>query len=171
MPSRAEVPFDLAAQQAGTCPAGTPADLVGTPPDDVLRRAAQLEEMVARTHERAADLYETWSGRQNPAGAVEFEQRARRHRELAAASRSVEHLAERTLSAFAARVDVGSGRTGKARQLVVLAAFERLRALTDRRIAETVVSARRDAATWTEIAAALGVTRQTAHERYRHRSE
>ena len=150
--------------------AGAQVDLFNGHPDDVQRRAAKLEEMVARTHDRAADLYETWSGRQKPAAAVEFDQRARRHRELAAASRSIEHLAERTLSGFVARVDVGSGRTGKVRHLVVVAALERLRTLTDRRIAETVAAARHEAATWTEIATALGVTRQTAHERYRHRS-
>jgi hypothetical protein len=28
--------------------------------DDLLRRTAQLEEMLARTHERAATMYETW---------------------------------------------------------------------------------------------------------------
>jgi hypothetical protein len=67
-------------------------------------------------------------------------------------------------------VDVGSGRTGKARHLVVLAALERLRTLADRRIAETVAAGRRATATWAEIATALGIARQTAHERYRHRA-
>ncbi len=137
--------------------------------DDSLRRVAQVEEMVARTHERAAELYETWSGRQGASGSAELEHRARRHREIAAAARSVERLAERTLKGFEARVDVGPQRSGKARHLVVLGAWERLRVLVDRRVTDTVVASRREGATWAEIASALGVARQTAHERYRHR--
>ncbi len=159
------------AQRAGSgrvAPSAGATDGAGI--DDSLRRVAQVEEMVARTHERAAELYETWSGRQVALGAAELEQRARRHREIAAATRSVERLAERTLQGFEARVDAGPQRTGKARHLVVLAAWERLRVLVGRRITDTVAAARRDGATWTEIAAALGVTRQTAHERYRRRA-
>jgi hypothetical protein len=125
--------------------------------------------MVARTHERAAELYEAWSGRPGAAGSADLEHRARRHREIAAAARSVDRLAERTLQGFEARVDTGPQGSGKARHLVVLAAWERLRVRVDRRITDTVAAGRREGATWAEIAAALGVTRQTAHERYRRR--
>jgi hypothetical protein len=139
---------------------------------DTVRRAAQLEEMVARTHERAAELYETWLERQGGrAGSVDLERRARRHRELAATARSAERLAERTLREFQMRIETGSPRTGKARHLLALSALEGLRVLINSRIAETVGLGRREGATWAEIAAALGVTRQTAHERYRHRPD
>ncbi len=146
-----------------------PSGVTGGGIDASLRRVAEVEEMVARTHERAAELYETWSGRQGAPGSADLEHRARRHREIAAAARSVERLAERTLKGFEVRVDVGPQRSGKARHLAVLAAWERLRALVDRRITDTVVASRREGATWTEVASALGVTRQTAHERFRHR--
>lgn len=139
--------------------------------EDDLHRAARVEEMVARTHERAADLYEAWAGRQSIADPGDFDQRAQRHRQLAASSRSVERLAERTLDAFDVRVHVGSGRTGRAQHLAALTALERLRALVGRRIATTVGAARGEGATWAEIAATLGVARQTAHERYRRSSE
>lgn len=139
--------------------------------EDDLHRAARVEEMVARTHERAADMYESWSGRQNGADAIDSTHRAQRHRDLAVMARSVERLAQRTVDGFEARVHVGSGRTGKAQHLAILAALGRLRSLVDRRIAATVAAGRREAATWAEIATALGVTRQTAHERYRHRAE
>lgn len=151
-------------------PATRPGGRSGDVDADNLRRTVHVEEMVARTHERAADLYESWSQRQNGEGALDFEQRVRRHRELAVTARSVDRLAERTVSGFEVRVQAGSGRTAKGRLLDVLAALGRLRALVDRRIAETVGAGRREGATWAEIAAALGVTRQTAHERYRRRS-
>ena len=158
--------FPSSAEQTGAWRVGR----AGNREDDLLR-AARVEEMVAQTHERAADLYEAWSGRQNSADAMDFDHRAQRHRELAEAARSVERLAERTLSVFEARVHVGSGRTGKAQHLAGLAALGRLRVLIERRIAVAVEAGRQEAATWAEIAVALGVTRQTAHERYRHRPQ
>jgi hypothetical protein len=139
--------------------------------DDPLRRVAELEEMVARTHERAAQLYETWSAQQVGATLDGLEQQARRHREMAAASRSAEGLIERTVDGFVARVDTGTFATVKVRHLVALAALERLRTVTSLRIADTVSAGRREGATWAEIAAALGVTRQTAHERFRRRGD
>jgi hypothetical protein len=137
--------------------------------DESVRRLAQVEEMVARTHERAAELYETWLDQQVGGVPGGLEQRAQRYRENAAAARSGERIAARMLSSFEARIDALPNR-GEARHLVALAALERLRVLTDRRIEETVAAGRRSGLTWAQIAAALGVTRQTAHERYRHRS-
>jgi hypothetical protein len=136
---------------------------------DPVRRVAQLEEMVARTHERAAELYETWLGRQATAGSVDLQRRAQRHREIAATARSAERLTERALREFQTRIETVTPRTGKARHLLTLSALEGLHALISSRIAETVGASRQEGATWAEIAAALGVTRQTAHERYRHR--
>jgi hypothetical protein len=139
--------------------------------DDTVRRVAQLEEMVARTHERAAELYETWLERQVTDGPADLQRRAQRHREIAATARSAERLAERTLREFQTRVDTGTPRTGKSRHLLALSALEGLRVLINSRIAGTVGISRREGATWADIAAALGVTRQTAHERYRHDSQ
>jgi hypothetical protein len=130
--------------------------------------AAQVEEMVARTHERAAELYESWVGRRRGEPDLDgMERRAQMHREMAAAARSVERLAERALDGFHARVEAGTAATGKQRSLRTLAAWERLRVLISQRIACSVDVNRRDGATWAEIAAALGVTRQTAHQRFR----
>jgi hypothetical protein len=137
--------------------------------DETARRLAQVEEMVARTHERAAELYEAWLDRQAGGPPDEFQQRVRLHRETASAVRSGERLAPRVLRAFEERI-AALPNVGEARHLVVLAALARLRMLTDRRIEETVAAGRRSGATWTQIAAALGVTRQTAHQRYRDRS-
>ena len=134
--------------------------------EDALRRIVALEEMVARTHERAAELYESWLDQVGPRldGLAD---RARRHRERAAATRSVERRAERTLQRFEAWVGAGVPSHGKARSLVALAALARLRRLLDARIEELVAVGRREGASWTDIGAALHVTRQTAHERYR----
>ena len=76
-------------------------------------------------------------------------------------------MAERTVRGFEARVESGSSRPGKGRCLAALAALNRLRELVSRRIDEKVKGGRREGATWTEIASALRVTRQTAHQRYR----
>jgi hypothetical protein len=139
--------------------------------DDPLRKVAQLEEMVARTHERAAELYESWlEQRTDPATDAapgSLRSRARRHREMAASARSVQRLAARSLQGFEARLAAGTAAPGKERQIAVLAGLELLRRLLDRRIEEVVWAGRQDGATWAEIASALRVTRQTAHERYR----
>lgn len=137
---------------------------------DRLRQVAQLEEIVARTHECAAELYEIWSKQHTTAQSGGLVHRARRHREIAAAARSVDRVAEHTLRGFEARVEAGRPTTGKARHLVALSALERLRALMERRIEESVTAGRREGATWAEIATALRVTRQTAHQRYRRRA-
>ena len=137
---------------------------------DRLRQVAQLEEIVARTHECAAELYEIWSKQHTATQPGALVHRARRHREIAAATRSVDRVAEHTLRGFEARVEAGRPTTGKARHLVALSALERLRALMERRIEETVTAGRREGATWAEIASALRVTRQTAHQRYRRRT-
>jgi hypothetical protein len=54
---------------------------------------------------------------------------------------------------------------GKAGHLAALAALDRLRRVLDGRIEELVAVGRGEGASWAEIGAALGVTRQTAHER------
>jgi hypothetical protein len=158
-------PGYVAAQSAPTAESA-PGGTEGTD-----RRVAQLEEMVARTHERAAELYETWLARQVDTRSRDLEWRAQRHRELAAKVRSVERVAARTLDGFESRIETGTPRAGKARQLLVLSALERLRVLVDARIATTVEAGRREGATWAEIAAALGITRQSAHERYRRHAD
>jgi hypothetical protein len=135
-------------------------------PEPVLREAAELEEWAARAHERAAGLFEFWL-RQDRSRSAGLEQRARMHREIAAATRSVERLAERTLRGFQARIGLGTPSDEKGRALLLLAGLERLRVLIDRQIEETVAVGRRGGASWAEIAKALGVTRQTAHQRYR----
>ena len=137
--------------------------------DDALRKVAQLEEMVARTHERAAELYETWLEQRSDATSNSLSRRAQRHREMAAAVRSVHRLAARSLQGFEARLAAGVVASGKARQLAVLAGLDHLRHLLDRRIEEVVAAGRAEGASWAEIASALRVTRQTAHERYRLR--
>jgi hypothetical protein len=136
--------------------------------DEAARRLAQVEEMVARTHERAAEFYETWLDRQVRGDVAEFARRARRHRESASSARSVERAVNRVLRMFEVRVEASAGGAG--RPLVLLAGLSRLRVLVDRRIEEAVAACRRDGATWAQIASALGITRQTAHERYRHLS-
>lgn len=145
---------------------GEPGDDVGTESEPV-RRAEDLEELVARTHERAAELYESRLRRRGGVGPPELEHRARMHRELASMIRSVGHLTERTVGGFEARVEVGAAEAGAARALVVLSALDRLRLLVVRRIEERVVVCRREGASWAQIAAALGVSRQTAHARFR----
>jgi hypothetical protein len=136
-------------------------------PDCALREAAKLEEMAARTHERAAELYESWLTHRGKTPRGGLEHRARMHREIAAATRSVDCLAERTLRGFEARLAAGTPSTGAARSLMTLSALGRLRYLIERRIAEWVAASRREGASWTEIGTALRVTRQTAHQRYR----
>jgi hypothetical protein len=126
-----------------------------------------VEEMVARTHERAAELYESWVKRRGGGRLDGLERRAQVHRELAAAARSVDRLAERVLDGFQARVEAGTAATGKQRSLRTLAGWERLRILIAERIEQSVAVNRREGATWAEIAAALRVTRQTAHQRFR----
>jgi hypothetical protein len=138
-------------------------------PDPALRQAARLEEMVAQTHERAADLYERWLKQYGDGAAVTLRARADRHRTLAADGRSVPRAAERSLSGFEARLVETVPAPGKTRHLAVLAGLEHLRRLVDRRIEELVTAARREGASWAEVGAALRVSRQTAHERYRDR--
>jgi hypothetical protein len=135
--------------------------------DPSLDRVARLEEMAARTHERAAELYEAWLKQKATVRSEELGLRAHRHRQLAAAARSVGHLTERTVHGFEARVQAGTPTSGKARHLVILSALQRLRRLVDTRIEECVAAGRQEGASWSEIAAALKVTRQTAHQRYR----
>jgi hypothetical protein len=138
---------------------------------EALRKVAQVEEMVARTHERAAELYESWL-EQRSDGTGSLRARAERHREQAADVRSVLRLAARSLDGFEMRLSAGTPATAKGRHLVVLAGLQHLRHLLDRRIDEMVAASREDGASWAEVASALRVARQTAHERYRHlRSE
>jgi hypothetical protein len=139
------------------------------PADDTLRKVTQLEEMVARTHERAAELYERWL-EQHGDPAEQLRSRASRHWELAAEVRSVQRLAARSLRGLEMRIAGPAAGAGKARSLAVLTGLEHLRRLVDQRIEELVAVGRQEGASWTEIAAALRVTRQTAHERYRNRS-
>jgi hypothetical protein len=134
-----------------------------------LRKVTQLEEMVARTHERAAELYEKWLEQRSDPAAAPLRSRAARHRELAAEVRSVQRLATRSLRGLKMRVAERVSVAGKARSLAVLAGLEHLRRLLDQRIEEVVAGARQEGASWTEIASALRVTRQTAHQRYRNR--
>jgi hypothetical protein len=138
--------------------------------DPALDRVARLEEMVARTHDRAAELYEAWLEQNVAVRREELGFRAHRHRQLAAAARSVAHLTERTVRGFEARVLAGAPASGKARHLVTLSALQRLRQFVDTRIEECVAAGRQEGASWSEIATALRVTRQTAHQRYRDRS-
>jgi hypothetical protein len=137
------------------------------PTSNPAEAAAQVEEMVARTHERAAELYESWGRRRGETVLDDLERRAHAHREMAAAARSVERLAGRALDGFHARVEAGATVSGKQRSLRTLAAWERLRVLITQRIECSVDVNRRAGATWAEVAAALGVTRQTAHQRFR----
>jgi len=139
-------------------------------PGDGFSRVAAMEEMVARTHERAAELYETWMRQQPGPRAAVLEDRARRHRQRAAATRSFDRLAERAVQRFETGIAAGNPLQGKSRQLVALAALECLRRLVDSRVDEVVAAGRREGASWAEIGSALRVTRQTAHERYRTRS-
>jgi hypothetical protein len=130
-------------------------------------RVAALEEMVARTHERAAELYESWLEQRPGVRSAELTARARGHRERATAARSPDLLGERTVHRFEVAVAAATPEKGKAGHLVVLAALNRLRRVLDARIESLVVAGRGEGASWAEIGAALGVTRQTAHERYR----
>jgi hypothetical protein len=139
--------------------------------DGELRTVTQMEEMVARTHERAAELYETWLEQRGAATAATLRGRARHHRRMADEARSVRRLVARSLQGFETRLAARVPAAGKARTLTVLAGMEHLRRLLDRRIEETVATGRREGASWAEIASALHVTRQTAHERYRNRPE
>jgi hypothetical protein len=137
--------------------------------DDALHRVTRLEEMVARTHERAADLYEKWLDQRSDPAAESLRSRASRHRELAAEVRSVERLAALSLRGLELRIAGRVSVAGKTRSIAVLTGLEHLRRLLDQRIEEVVAAARQEGASWTEIASALRVTRQTAHERYRNR--
>ena len=144
-----------------------------TPPavrDDVLRKVTQLEEMVARTHERAAELYEKWMEQRGDPAESPMRNRARNHREMAAEVRSVHRAAAKSLRGLEIRIAAGVSVAGKTRSLAVLTGLDHLRRLLDQRIEEVVAVGRREGASWTEIASALRVTRQTAHERYRDRS-
>ena len=163
----ADRPETRRASPAGRVPTRSPAANGSGENVRALRHVAELEEMVARSHERAAELYESWVKHPLDDRGLGLERRARMHRELAAAGRSVERLAERTLSGFEARVEAGTPKPGKVRGLVTLAALERLRVLINQRIEQLVAANRREGATWAEIATALHVTRQTAHQRYR----
>jgi hypothetical protein len=137
----------------------------------VQRRIAQFEEMAAATHERAAELYESWLKHNTGTSLAALEHRARQHRDIADVSRSVERLAERTLTGFEARLDRGGASDQRSGNLAALAALDRLRALVGHRVDETVEMCRHEGATWEDIGSALHVTRQTAHERYRRRTE
>jgi hypothetical protein len=137
--------------------------------DDTLRKVAQLEETVARTHERAAELYERWLEQEGDAAEESLRSRARRHREQAAEVRSVQRLAARSLKGLESRIVAGVSMEGKARTLAVLTGLEHLRRLVDRRIEDVVAVARQEGASWAEVALALRVSRQTAHERFRSR--
>ena len=134
------------------------------------RRIAQIEEMAAAAHERAAELYESWLKHHTGAPLAALEHQARRHREIADVTRSVERLAARTLTGFEARLDHGGASDLRSGNLAALAALDRLRALVSHRVDETVEMCRREGATWEDIGSALHVTRQTAHERYRRRT-
>ena len=138
--------------------------------DPALQQVARLEEMAAQTHERAADLYERWLEMRGDAAPAALRNRADRHRNLAAAGRSVPRLAVRTLQGFEARLATLVPMPGKAHDLAVLAGLDHLRRLLDRRIEEVVAGCRRQGVSWAEVGAALRVSRQTAHERYRAHS-
>ena len=138
--------------------------------DEAMHRAAVFEEMVAQTHERAADLYESWLDSRTGARVRGLEERVRMHRERAAAARSFGRLTERTMRVFEAGAMAAAPSAGKVRQLVALAALERLRDALDGRIEEVVAAGRHEGASWAEIGTALRVTKQSAHERYRHRA-
>src|SRR4051794_14787471 len=71
-------------EQAPPAQLGTAAE--GVPP--AVESAALVEEMVARTHERAAELYESWLKRRGAPRGEGLERRAQVHRELADAARS-----------------------------------------------------------------------------------
>lgn len=133
------------------------------------RRIAQIEEMAA-AHERAAELYESWLKHRTGAPLAALEHQARRHRQIADVTRSVERLAARTLTGFEARLDHSGASDQRSDNLAALAALDRLRALVSHRVDETVEMCRREGATWEDIGSALHVTRQTAHERYRRRT-
>lgn len=162
------------AAQTGTSPGRTAA-----PPDPARpavtaitqRRIAQIEDMAAAAHERAAELYESWLKHHTGASLAALEHGARRHREIADVTRSVERLAERTLIGFEARLDHDDASDLRSGSLAALAALDRLRALVNHRVDETVETCRREGATWEDIGSALHVTRQTAHERYRRRTD
>jgi hypothetical protein len=112
--------------------------------DDALRKVAQLEETVARTHERAAELYERWLEQKGDAAEESLRSRARRHREQAAEVRSVQRLAARSLKGLESRIVAGVSMEGKARTLAVLTGLEHLRRLVDRRIEDVVAVARQE---------------------------
>jgi hypothetical protein len=154
------MPETVGAERAGALADGREPPVQGEP-------AELLGEMVAKTHERAAALYESWIERRGDRSHDDLVDRARAHRERADAARSVERLAERALQWFEARAAAGSAASGKVRSLRMLSALERLRALIDHRIEDRVALSRRDGATWAEIAEALRMRRQSAHQRFR----
>jgi hypothetical protein len=161
------------AAQADTRPADTsmpaaPAGRVDTAAAQ--RRVARLEAMAAAAHERAAGLYESWLKRHAGASPAALEHRSQGHREIADVSRAVERLAERTLTGFEARL-YDETADDRSRSLAALAALDQLRVLVSHRVDDTVEACRREGATWENIGSALHVTRQTAHERYRRRTE
>ena len=135
------------------------------------RWVVEAELAVAAAHQRAAEVYESWlQHRVSAFSKEELAQRAQAHRDKLAASRSVDRLGERALAMFERRV-VGAPERGAAPGLVVLAALARLKMLLTQRIDRPVEACRRRGASWADIACALGVTRQTAHQRYRHPDE
>lgn len=135
------------------------------------RWVAEAELAVAAAHQRAAEVYESWLQHGRSAfSREELAQRAQAHRDKVVASRSVDRLGERTLAMFERRV-LGAPERRAARGLVVLAALARLKMLLTERIDRQVDACRGKGASWAEIASALGVTRQTAHQRYQHHDE
>lgn len=135
-------------------------------PKSTVESGALLEELVARNHERAAMLYESWMKGRDDSRDDGLARRARASRALVERARSPERLAERALEWLEARVVAGHTSPDGSASLRTLAVLERLRALVDERIAECVAASRDEGATWAQIAAALRMRRQSAHQRF-----
>jgi hypothetical protein len=132
----------------------------------------EVELAVATAHRRAAEVYESWLQQGlSVFSRQELARRAQLHRDELVESRRVERLVERTLRMFEGRVVAAGPERGKVPGLLVLGALARLKTALGNRIDAQVGVCRDTGATWADIAAALGVTRQTAHERYRQHDE
>jgi hypothetical protein len=137
--------------------------------DSVRRWATEVEMAVAQVHQQAAQLYESWLERPiSPLARERLARRTRTHRDRLASGPAVERLVERTLTLFEDRAGAGTTAGREASGLIVLAALKRLQTAVDRRIEAYVAASRREGGSWAEIASALQVTRQAAHERFRH---